>query len=92
MSPDAGARVSVSDVLQIRPECAINPAFGGCLFVVSELKGWGVMGYVPALGESRDKPGGQAYIRLKWEEVEHTGGKAVWIMEHHALRENPVND
>jgi hypothetical protein len=54
--------------------------FGGCMLVVTELKGWGVMGYVQALG-SGGKMGGQAYIRLPWGEFNLTGGKAKWTVE-----------
>lgn len=44
----------------------------GCLVQVSEIKEWGVQGWVqiPASG--------QAYIRLKWDEVDYIG-QAVMI-------------
>ena len=86
MNEEQGKVVRVSDILQIAPDCAVNPMFGGCMMIVSELKGWGVMGYVQALGENGEC-GGQAYIRLRWDQVEPTGGKAVWITEHHAERD-----
>lgn len=67
------------DIVQINPECKTNQMFAACLLVVTELKSWGVMGYVQALGEDM-RPGGQAYIRLKFEEIEPTGGRAVWVL------------
>ena len=56
-------------VLQISPEFETNPAFRCCMLVVSEVKSWGVQGYVQALGETREKMGGQAFIRCTWEDV-----------------------
>ena len=67
------------DIVQINPECETNPMFGGCLLVVTELKSFGVMGYVQALGEN-EKVGGQAYIRLPWNEFEPTRGTVVWAV------------
>jgi hypothetical protein len=65
-------------IVQLNPEFAANLAFAGCLVVVDKVYGWGIQGYVQALGESREQPGGQAYIRAKWEDIEPTGGVAVW--------------
>lgn len=81
MSNDIKQRAVVEGgIVQIAPDCETNPAFGGCLLIVTEIKGWGVQGYVQALGASRDAGmGGQAYIRLKWDEIEPTGGRAVWV-------------
>jgi len=36
-------------------------AFAACIMVVTEPKEWGAQGYVQALGDSRDIPGGQAF-------------------------------
>jgi hypothetical protein len=69
--------IKVGQVVQINPECKVNPMFGGCMMIVTELKGWGVMGFVQALGEDM-KVGGRAYIRLKWEEIEWVG-TAPWV-------------
>jgi hypothetical protein len=55
-----------------------NLAFAYCLMVVTELKLWGVQGYVQALG-TREEAGGQAYYGATWDEIEPTGGKAVWV-------------
>lgn len=71
--------VEVDDVVQLGPECE-NPAFRYCFMVVTELKSWGVQGYVQALGETREGPGGQAYYRAKFSEFEPVG-RAVWIVK-----------
>lgn len=67
--------LEIGDVVQIAPECS-NPMFGCCFLTVTEIKSWGVQGYVQGLGED-GKIGGQAYMRLKWEEFEYAG-KSVW--------------
>lgn len=73
--------VEVGDVVQLSPEATGNRAFAGCFLVVTDVYSWGVQGYVPNLGESRDTPGGLAYYRAEWATVEPTGGKAVWLAE-----------
>lgn len=61
-------------IVQLNPHTTRNRMFAGCLMVVTELKSWGAQGYVQALGENGE-PGGQAYYRAKWEEMEElTGG------------------
>lgn len=57
------------DIVQADPEMC---RWGPCLVVVHEVKSWGIMGYthVPLQGD--------AWIRLKWSEIEPTGGTAVW--------------
>lgn len=65
-------------VVQLSPEVA-NPAFACCFMVVSEPKSWGAQGYVHALG-TRDGPGGLAYYRAKWEEMEYVG-VAKWVLQ-----------
>lgn len=47
--------------------------------VATEIKAWGVMGYVQALGESRAERGGQAFIRIEWENIEPVG-RAAWMI------------
>jgi hypothetical protein len=71
--------VEVNDVVQLSP-ATDNKGFGGCFMIVTEKKYWGVQGYVQALGD-RDKVGGQAYYRAKWEEIEFVG-KATWVVEN----------
>lgn len=61
------------EIVQVRPDFDM---FGGCLVVVTEVKSWGIQGYVQSAGVP-----GQQYIRLKHEDIAKTGGKAVWIVE-----------
>lgn len=63
--------IKVGDIVQVNPE---QETFGACLVVVTELKSFGIQGYVQNAGQE-----GQAYIRLKHEDFEPTGGKAVWV-------------
>jgi hypothetical protein len=66
-------KVDVGDIVQVNPEL---DTFGGCMVVVSEVKSWGIQGYVQNAGQD-----GQAYIRLKTEHFEPTGGRAVWVAQ-----------
>jgi hypothetical protein len=63
-----------NDIVQVDPSV---PVFGGCLVVVTEVKDWGIQGYVQNAGDNV----GQAYIRLKWNDISNTGGTAVWSVE-----------
>ncbi len=65
--------MKVGSIVQVDPRV---DTFGACMGVVTEMKSWGVMGYVQSAGVS-----GQQYIRLKFEDVEDTGGAAIWIAE-----------
>jgi hypothetical protein len=58
-------------IVQVDPS---KDMFAGCMVVVTEVKSWGVQGYVQNAGEA-----GQAYIRLSTGDFENTGGMAVWI-------------
>lgn len=64
--------IEVGDIVQVEPS---QKMFGGCMVVVTELKDWGIQGYVQSAGVE-----GQQYIRLKTEQYEQTGGKAVWVV------------
>ena len=70
--------LEVGQVVQLNPETVHNPMFAGCFMTVTEPKPWGAQGYVQALGEN-GQPGGQAYYRAKWEEME-VAGTAVWVV------------
>lgn len=63
--------MKIGDIVQVNPE---KEMFGACMVVVTEVKTWGIQGYVQNAGVN-----GQAYIRLKTEDFEPTGGTAVWI-------------
>lgn len=76
-------KLQVGEIVQLVPGAVRNEAFTGCLMVVTEPKAFGAQGYVQALGEARDAPGGQAYYRANWAEMEPTGGTAPWLTEGH---------
>jgi hypothetical protein len=77
MKPDT--HLEPGDVVQLDPERVGNPMFAGAFMTVTEPKTFGAMGYVQALGAD-GKPGGQAYYRAKWDEMEGPIGKAVWMV------------
>lgn len=79
MTPERGAQLQPGDLVQIDPEHSGNPMFAGCILCVTEIKSWGVQGYVQALGENGQQ-GGQAYYRIKWDQIEHVG-RAEWRIE-----------
>ena len=60
----------VGDIVQVDPS---KEVFGGCMVVVTEVKSWGIQGYVQSAGVD-----GQQYIRLNFDDFETTGGRAVW--------------
>lgn len=64
-------------LVQLNPETVRNKMFSACIMVVTEPKSFGAQGYVQALGENGE-PGGQAYYRAKWEEMEIVGN-AEWV-------------
>lgn len=72
--------IEVGDIVQLDPEKTGNKAFAACLMVVTEVKSWGVQGYVQGLG-TREAQVGQAYYRADNGTFEPTGGKAVWTVE-----------
>ena len=59
------------DIVQIKPE---KEMFGACMVTVTEVKTWGIQGYVQSAGVE-----GQQYVRVKTEDFEPTGGRAVWV-------------
>jgi hypothetical protein len=77
LTEEQGRQLVHGEIVQLGPAPG-NRAFAFCLMVVDEVRPWGVQGYVQALGDQRDSVGGQAYFRATWEEIEPTGGKAVW--------------
>lgn len=60
----------IGAVLQIAPEH--SETFGACFLQVTEVKPWGVQGFVRVPG------GGNAFVRVKWEHLEVIG-MAVWV-------------
>ncbi len=65
--------IEINDIVQVDPSYDV---FGGCMVVVTEIKSWGIQGYVQSAGVD-----GQQYIRLQWDNFEKTGGKAIWVTE-----------
>ena len=72
---EQGEDLLVGELVQLNPETCRNRMFAGAIMTVTEPKPWGAQGYVQALGKD-EQPGGQAYYRAKWEEMEKTGGQA----------------
>jgi hypothetical protein len=66
------SEIKVGDVVQVSPDYEM---FGACMVVVTEIKSWGIQGYVQSAGVE-----GQQYIRLANDDFESTGGKAVWVV------------
>ena len=66
-------------LVQLNQETVHNKMFAACIMVVTEPKSFGAQGYVQGLGENGD-PGGQAYYRATWEEMEIVG-VAEWVSE-----------
>ena len=64
-------RITIGSVVQINPEH--DTRFGACFLVVSELKSFGVHGYVTVPGEKA----GNAYYRVAFEHVVYIG-EAEW--------------
>jgi hypothetical protein len=65
-------------IVQVSPDCSHGRQgqwFNSCLVVVTEVRSWGVQGYVQAPGQE-----GQAHIRLAHGEFAPTGGHAVWLL------------
>ena len=66
-------------LVQLNPETVKNKMFAACIMVVTEPKSFGAQGYVQGLGENGE-PGGQAYYRATWEEMEIVG-VSEWVSE-----------
>lgn len=66
-------------IVQLDPEKCRNPMFRGCYLTVTEIKDWGVQGYVQALGTDNEM-GGQAFYRAQKDEYELVG-RAAWVID-----------
>ena len=66
--------IEIGSIVQVDPS---REVFGGCMVVVTEIKSWGVQGYVQSAGVE-----GQQYIRLAFADFADTGGKAIWEVEY----------
>ena len=56
-------QIEVGDIVQVDPMA--SDTFGACLIVVTEIKSWGIQGYVQSAGVE-----GQQYIRLNFDQFE----------------------
>jgi len=54
--------IEINDIVQVDPSKAV---FGGTMVVVTEIKPWGIQGYVQSAGVD-----GLQYIRLEWQDFE----------------------
>lgn len=68
--------LKIGTIVQLDAEKTENKMFASTLMVVTEIKPWGVQGYVQALG-SNGQMGGQAHYRAEFGTFHLTGGTAV---------------
>jgi hypothetical protein len=68
--------IQVGDVVQLAPG---DHAFSYCFVTVTEVKTWGIQGFV-AIPTGRGEMPGQAYTRVKWADMTKVG-KADWIIK-----------
>jgi hypothetical protein len=60
----------VGDLYQIT-EAHGRAGWIGAIVMATKIKPWGIQGFVHMV--NKDDEFGRAYIRLKWEEIEHVG-------------------
>lgn len=77
---DGKTTLHEGEIVQLNPGTCRNRMFAGCMMTVTEPKPWGAQGYVQGLGENGE-PAGQAYYRARWDEMELTGGMAVYVIK-----------
>ena len=82
--------LKIGTVVQLNPDTVANKMFAACFMIVEESKEWGVKGYVQDLGKN-GKPGGQAYYRASWKEIEPVGF-ATWRVPLDAEEKKNVTD
>ena len=78
-------KLNEGDVVQIDPEH--DSVFGSSFMVVTEVKSWGVQGYVHAFpgfnADGTKHEGGRAYLRVAFEHMEYiVQAEWVWEGEH----------
>jgi len=67
--------LKIGDVVQIDPGGHKGQMFGGCFMLVTEPLSWGAMGFICC---PEDPEPGNAYLRVKFENMEYIG-RAVWV-------------
>ncbi|MBC8147426.1 MAG: hypothetical protein H8E98_05520 [Bacteroidetes bacterium] len=65
--------IKINSVVQINETS--REGWIGCLVQVSELKDWGIQGWVQIPMQ------GSAYIRLKWDEIDYIGEAVLYPQE-----------
>ena len=70
-------RLAIGTVVQLNPDTVGNKMFAAAFMIITEPKAFGAQGYVQVLG-TNGLPGGHAYYRAKWAEMEVVG-MAEWI-------------
>lgn len=72
-------RIKVKSVVQINerhdPGDGSRLGWVGCFVLVTEIKTWGIQGFV-SIPKTHDQHG-DAYIRLKWDEIDYIGEAAL---------------
>jgi len=71
-----GEEIEIGDVVQIDPDADF--AFGGCLLIVTELKGFGVLGFVAGPDSGGPSP---SYYRAESKEIRRIGRAAFRVPE-----------
>lgn len=79
MNPEHRTKLQKGSVVQLAPWCG-NKAFAACLMIVDEVKSFGAVGYIQAIGENRHTQGGQAFYRAPWEEMLYIG-EAAFVLD-----------
>lgn len=69
--PVGDQRIAVGSVVQLN-EMASDECYIGCLLIVTEIKPWGVQGFIPVPNE-RGKTAGHVFLRPKWQALEWVG-------------------
>ena len=83
MKSEDRQKITIGSIVQANPEIC---EWGPSLVIVTGLKRWGVTGYthIPFQGD--------AFIRLKWADIEVTGGVAVWDHDRGSSDEKELKD
>jgi hypothetical protein len=80
--------LKIGDVVQLTPMIIKNVSFAGCFMIITELRSWGAIGYIPCVGKSREKPYIYHY-RATFEEIVKIG-RAKYVLEDELLDEKSI--
>lgn len=73
--------IEINEIVQLSPTETKNKMFAACLMIVTDIRPWGVQGYVQGLG-SNGESAGQAFYRAENGTFETTGGRAIWSVNN----------